>query len=158
MKFLDVNLDLRMLDDGRHWQLLSPFSYSIGSPTGRSVVHVEAGFITDFASVPRIFWNLLPPTGRYARAALLHDKLYQSALIVDSVTAATSPIDRRYADDVLAESCRVLAANEMLRFGAQRTEFWDWLDREILFRGVRLGGFVAWNAYRRTDALREGQP
>lgn len=36
--------------------------------------------ITDLASVPRIFWTLLPPDGKYANAAIIHDYLYDNAL------------------------------------------------------------------------------
>ncbi|EHI7918926.1 DUF1353 domain-containing protein [Salmonella enterica] len=34
----------------------------------------------DLASVPRIFWSLMPPDGRYAKAAIIHDYLYDNAL------------------------------------------------------------------------------
>lgn len=37
---------------------------------------VPAGFVTDFASVPRAFWSGLSPHGQYSRAAVLHDFLY----------------------------------------------------------------------------------
>jgi len=37
---------------------------------------VPAGFVTDFASVPRAFWAGLSPHGQYSRAAVLHDFLY----------------------------------------------------------------------------------
>lgn len=30
---------------------------------------------TDLASVPRIFWRIIPPFGRYSRAAIVHDYL-----------------------------------------------------------------------------------
>lgn len=39
-------------------------------------VTVPIGFVTDFASIPRIFWSVLRPDGRYAYAAILHDFLY----------------------------------------------------------------------------------
>jgi hypothetical protein len=38
-------------------------------------IHIPAGFETDLASVPRIFWALLPPQGAYEKAAVLHDFL-----------------------------------------------------------------------------------
>ncbi|EJC5177426.1 DUF1353 domain-containing protein [Salmonella enterica] len=41
---------------------------------------VPAGFVTDLASVPRIFWTILPPDGKYAKAAIIHDYLYDNAL------------------------------------------------------------------------------
>jgi len=37
---------------------------------------VPAGFVTDFASTPRALWSVIPPTGRYQLAAVVHDFLY----------------------------------------------------------------------------------
>ncbi|EAA2596645.1 hypothetical protein DNM18_25345, partial [Salmonella enterica subsp. enterica] len=37
------------------------------------VIEVPKGFITDHATIPRIFWILLPPDGRYAKAAIIHE-------------------------------------------------------------------------------------
>ncbi len=39
-------------------------------------VEVPTGFVTDFASIPRVFWSLLRPDGDYAYAAVIHDHLY----------------------------------------------------------------------------------
>ncbi|HEV8037226.1 MAG TPA: DUF1353 domain-containing protein [Bryobacteraceae bacterium] len=39
-------------------------------------VSVPAGFVTDLASIPRVFWTLLRPDGRYAYSAIVHDYLY----------------------------------------------------------------------------------
>lgn len=39
-------------------------------------VNVPEGFVTDLASVPRAFWQLMRPEGRYAYAAVVHDYLY----------------------------------------------------------------------------------
>lgn len=45
------------------------------------MIEVPAGFVTDLATVPRIFWILLlPPDGKYAKTAIIHDYLYDSAL------------------------------------------------------------------------------
>jgi hypothetical protein len=41
----------------------------------QSVV-VPMGFVTDLASIPRVFWQALRPEGRYAYAAVVHDYLY----------------------------------------------------------------------------------
>jgi hypothetical protein len=32
--------------------------------------------VTDFASTPRALWSVIPPTGRYQLAAVVHDFLY----------------------------------------------------------------------------------
>ena len=42
----------------------------------RMEVEVPAGFLTDFASIPRPFWSVLPPYGPWRRAAIVHDYLY----------------------------------------------------------------------------------
>lgn len=39
------------------------------------VITINAEFLTDLASVPRLFWILLPPSGAYENAAVLHDWL-----------------------------------------------------------------------------------
>jgi hypothetical protein len=39
-------------------------------------VDVPVGFVTDFASIPRPFWSLLPPDGEYTYPAIVHDYLY----------------------------------------------------------------------------------
>ena len=39
-------------------------------------VRVPDGFCTDLTSVPQVFWSLLPRTGKYAYAAIIHDYLY----------------------------------------------------------------------------------
>lgn len=40
------------------------------------LVDVPEGFVTDLASIPRLFWQALRPEGRYAYAAVVHDYLY----------------------------------------------------------------------------------
>jgi hypothetical protein len=39
-------------------------------------VTVPVGFVTDFASIPRVFWSVLPPDGKYTHSAIVHDFLY----------------------------------------------------------------------------------
>lgn len=66
-----TDLVVKEIDDVR-WQLASDLVYH----GNKDIFTVPAGFKTDFASVPKIFWNILPPTGRYTKAAVLHDWLY----------------------------------------------------------------------------------
>jgi len=39
------------------------------------LITVPAGYRTDFASIPRLVWPLLPPVGRGGKAAIIHDWL-----------------------------------------------------------------------------------
>lgn len=59
-------------------KLLSPIEYHVGSENSQEVVTVPAGFVTDFASVPWGLWNLFPPLGLWARAAIVHDYLCET--------------------------------------------------------------------------------
>ena len=60
-------------DDGSRWQLVEPLSYA-----GRDETFlVASGFTTDFASVPQALTWLVPRYGRYTKAAILHDFLWQ---------------------------------------------------------------------------------
>lgn len=70
---------VKVLDDGKNYELLEAFNYYIGDDK-EALLHVEKGFITDFASVPRIFWSIYPPFGRYTKCAVLHDRLCEAFL------------------------------------------------------------------------------
>lgn len=96
--------DTRRLSHGRaYWRLLVPFRHE--RPGVRVVV--PAGFLTDFASVPRFLWPIFPPTGPWQRAAVVHDWLYTraadcprflaDALFRDAMQAAGVPAWRRVA-------------------------------------------------------------
>ncbi|EJQ8214212.1 DUF1353 domain-containing protein [Salmonella enterica] len=62
-----------------NWRVHEPFAFYL-SDDNSDVISVPAGFVTDLASVPRVFWILLPPDGKYAKAAIIHDYLYDNAL------------------------------------------------------------------------------
>ena len=80
------DLELRPLDDGRNFRLV----HGIGFWTPRTgLVSVPGGFVTDLASVPRIFWSILPPFGKYDDAAVIHDWLYRTHLFPRAVADAT---------------------------------------------------------------------
>ncbi|MCX6997812.1 MAG: DUF1353 domain-containing protein [Kiritimatiellaeota bacterium] len=115
--------------DGRTWRLLEELRYR----TRRGeLVTVPAGFVTDFASIPRIFWPLVPPLGRYNRATVLHDWLYRQA------QAPTTPGGWR--NIARAEADRLLRA-AMGDCGV------PWLTRWLIYLGVRLGGWIVWRAH-----------
>lgn len=121
-------LRLEFLDDTR-FQLIEPFEFL--SEVTESIIRVPSGFVTDFASIPRVLWALLPPTGRYGKAAVVHDWLYQTR------EAGTHRVWRADADSVLLEGMQVLEVR--------------WSQRWAIYAGIRLGGWVAWNKYRKAE-------
>lgn len=116
-----------LLDDGNTWKLMEPFDYSIGDLSSGWKIEVPAGFVTDFASVPRILWNILPPTGKYGKAAVLHDWLYHR-----------QEYTRAFTDSIFAEAMDALGVPA--------------ITRGAMYLGVRIGGWVAWNQHKRENA------
>ncbi len=79
-------------------RLLSPLLFSGGSGAGLGLrVCVPEGFVTDYASVPRLLWSIFPPAGEYKRAAVVHDYL-----------CTTKTCSRFMADAVFREAMREL--------------------------------------------------
>lgn len=58
------------------WTVMREFSFYFTIDGEKRTVIIPKGFVTDFASTPRILYPLLPPTGKHNRAALAHDYLY----------------------------------------------------------------------------------
>ena len=107
------------LPDGRHRRLIEDWIVVVhGQPT-----LIPAGFITDCASVPRGLWNILPPFGKYTKAAVLHDWLYQFGTFT-----------RAEADWIFYEAMGTLGVS--------------WWKQGVMYAGVRVGAWSAWNQYQ----------
>jgi len=62
----------------KSWELVSEFIYYFDEERKHFAVKVPEGFCTDFASIPKFLWSILPPIGRHTKAAVLHDFLYST--------------------------------------------------------------------------------
>jgi hypothetical protein len=60
--------------DGKYWVLHEDLVYT--QPRTGQTFTVPRGFVTDLASIPRVFWVAFPPCGKYTPAAVVHDYLY----------------------------------------------------------------------------------
>ena len=121
--------------DGKRFKLSQPFSYQtdinprdFGYDTknlridenNNFWIDIPVGFVTDFASVPRIFWSLIPPTGVKSRGALIHDWLYTN-----------HPEGRKWVDNVFLEAMKLAGES--------------WLTRNICYYAVRVAARPAWD-------------
>lgn len=59
-------------------QLERPLTYVTGAAGNGEWITVPDTFVTDLASVPRLFWTLFPPDGKWMKAAVLHDYLCET--------------------------------------------------------------------------------
>lgn len=103
-------------DDGQ-WQLVADLVYQ--SDVAKQTFTVPKGFVTNFASVPRIpiVYELAGDTS--SEAATVHDFLY-----------STHPVSRAVADAVLREASAV-------------TDVPGW-RRQLMWAGVRVFGWSHW--------------
>lgn len=108
-------------DNGDYtFTLVEGFRYQTGGEFGRISIHVPKGYITDFASIPRIFWSILPPHGPWGKAAVIHDYLYK--------LVRKNKFDRGVADAIFKEAMTELNVH--------------WINKWILYLSVRMFGWI----------------
>ena len=124
-------LDLNPLKDGRNWRLTHAFGFWTPDT---ALITVPKWFVTDLASIPQLFWNILPPFGKYSQAAVVHDYLYRTHITT-----------RRVADWTLLCGMRVC-----------RVPRWQ---RVTIYCAVRLFGWLCWHDDgRRISAINPHHP
>ena len=106
----------------RERELFLPFTYITKSG---DKITVPAGFFTNFASVPRILWGILPQLDHYGKAAVIHDYLYRTPNL---------QYTRKQADNILKDACEDL--------NVKPWKTW------ALYSAVRLFGWHAWGKTR----------
>lgn len=123
-----TQLRVEQIDD-ETWRLLEPLVYY--SHILQRSIAAPAGFVTDFASVPRlpfIYWLL---GGRASKAAVIHDLLYRRG----------GGVSRADADSVFVEAM-------------QASGHAAWRQR-LMWRGLRVGGG---SSYHKREIDWKGDP
>lgn len=118
MSYFIGELDTRLVDERKDLhKLLHSFGF-YSSLVGERI-DVPFGFVTDFASVPRIVGAWLLYGGKGKKAAVIHDWLYSSQRFT-----------REIADAIFKEAL-------------EASGYAKW-EVAGMYAGVRLGGWVAW--------------
>lgn len=129
MSSFTTPLQVEILDEMRQGRmqacLLAQFSYDVGEEGSGETIHVPKGFVTDFASIPRLFWRLEPPLGRSGKAAVVHDYLYVTR-------GLGGRYDRTRCDEIFREAMGVLGV--------------PMIKRNIMWAAVRAGGGKGWGS------------
>ena len=94
------------------------YSKSIGKN-----ITVEAGFETDYGSIPRALQGMIPKDGPALFGYILHDYLYAKGIF-----------SRSESDNILEEAMKALNVK--------------WRYRKAVRFGLLIGGWVAWNECR----------
>jgi hypothetical protein len=124
---LDVRITQKKREGRPLAELLTAFTYEVGDLGSGDLVTVPAGYVTDFASVPRLLWAIEPPLGDAGKAAVLHDWLYE-----------TGERSRAEADAIFLEAMKVLEV--------------EWWKRRLIHRAVRLFGARGYRVRREEAA------
>lgn len=104
--------------------------YKIGKTKDKIVV--PSGFVTDYASIPELFWLFdLSPHEQYSRAAIIHDYLYWSQV------------------------CTQEQADRLMFIAMQESKV-GWLRRWLVYGAVKLFGGSSWDD--NTKELQAGLP
>lgn len=101
--------------DGRNWLLAAVLAYT--GKDGRCYKAL-AGFVTDFASIPRLFWRVAPPQGdgdgeAWAPAAVIHDAAYRD-LLYDGAEVKL-PLTKAQADALFLEMLEACGVGKVKR-------------------------------------------
>lgn len=99
-----TTLDVELVAEGEDaWILRNPFAYH--SEVLGMIVTVPPGFVTDFASVPRLPVIYMLTGNTAHRPAVIHDFLY-----------TTSACERKQADEVFLEAMEVVGIPAWKRY------------------------------------------
>jgi len=111
------------------WKVHEPFEYHVGCYPSNEIIKVPVGFVTNFASVPRIFWPFIYPVDTHAKSAVIHDFCYY-----------TSYHSKKHSDFIFKEALTVLQIEPWKIF--------------VMYWSVRLFGHCAWNRHKKRNLLK----
>lgn len=108
--------------DGIEGILLEPLIFE--SEELGFAVAVPVGFATDFASIPRFLWALIPKRGKHDKAAILHDGGYRGKLL--TIKGEPLHLTKTQTDHLFIEVMEVSGVNVV--------------TRQLMFRAVVIFG------------------
>lgn len=122
--FKETTIDLRVPLTGDIRTTLTPLTYYSELVGAEIIVPVNTD--TDLGSIPQFLQGIFPKDGKAMFAYILHDNLYDSGLYSQSIS-----------DSILEEAMKTLKVG--------------WFTRKAVHNGLRVGGFVTYNKYRKDE-------
>lgn len=103
------------------WRVTKGFRYYLGEKGSNFFVDVPAGYLTDGASVPRLFHGIINPWGDHGQDAALHDFLCEWLTIKERIKVdgteqiITRRITREKCDNIFLEAMEVSGVSKPKR-------------------------------------------
>lgn len=97
-------LIVKSLGDGL-WEIQVAFEYYTYEDGKKIIYTIPKGFVTNFASVPRILQSVFQVFGKHGKAAVLHDYLY----------SFSAHVCKKKADLLFLEAMGVLGVDEFTK-------------------------------------------
>jgi hypothetical protein len=120
------SLDITFLKGGRKVRINTEYHFLLDDVE----YIIPAGWISDGASIPRLLWPVLgsPFVGKHRAGCILHDFLYWKN--VES---------QNYSD--------------LCMYHKNRLDGVGWIKANLLYTGLCIGGWVAWNNHSKRIAM-----
>lgn len=117
------------LIDGRFWRLLDTFEYYFFEGDKKHVIKVPEGYVTDFASIPRIFHSVLEPRDLFNKASVVHDFLCDTNGYCGKYNK--EQVDKIYLDAQLVLGINPTKANIFYKFASWfgTIDYYDWSQK-----------------------------
>jgi len=136
-------LPLRPGDPRRVWEVMEIWRYCEYPAIDPMIIRPP--FLTDLASIPVIFSNIISPSGYLFLAGFLHDHVYKYQYIWTERTDAEGNarlikywMGREQADRLFGEIANISYPEQ-------------WLMTKVAKGALAVGGWKAWNDHRKKD-------
>ena len=123
-----TSLVLRPKLDGRKFIVEDDYVVYVECSGFSGEIKIPAGFETDLASIPKIFWSWIPPCGKHSFSAVIHDYLYCMHEVESN--GVIIPFTKKQADEVFY--------NKMVYYGVPK------LRAKMMYYAVRAFGRKYW--------------
>lgn len=111
------------------------------NPISINGVNIPKGFITDGATIPKLFWNILSPFGRYFKSCALHDYVCLMAKLHNN-----SATDAKLGIKIAIEYRK--CADTLLSLSMKRQKI-GWFKRATIMSAVRTYTFFDFKVWHR---------
>jgi len=124
--------------DRRRWMITEDWLYELRKNV---YILIPAGFILDGASIPRIFWAILSPTGILLIPAIIHDYGYKFGYVWIKQTVNGVPF--KYGEDFKRKYW-----DELFKKTAIKVNGFKYINK-VAWLAVKVGGRRIWKKYRK---------